>query len=287
LRLASRRAITQGCPRDRQIGFVCTSVLLPAHMNQLFIGTKRVVKPPSKGGYLLIADTVPEARGAQVFDPQKHDFDALHNLDYRGICDFVDSIDALFPGGETTLTKESGLGYIAQRLTTRLTSLADLIPPPPEKNAPSGHVWAHEKMQRILLSPVLSRVLCGTEPLSFKPGAVVLARIDRAELGDFDAQTIASFLMMHFPGHIVLPDAGSYLRDMHVSLLRGSRLIAGVDHLAELPEKFRQAALLMSERVPAGALFDDAVTLAKLAGHRPDPLREENLYNKFIDAAMA
>ena len=35
-----------------------------------------------------------------------------------------------------------------------------------------------------------------------------------------------------------------------------------------------------------GALYDDAVTLAKHAGLRPDPQREDNPYNRFIDNAM-
>jgi hypothetical protein len=36
----------------------------------------------------------------------------------------------------------------------------------------------------------------------------------------------------------------------------------------------------------SGALFDDAVVLARLAGLRPDFTRGENPYNAFIDTAM-
>jgi hypothetical protein len=43
---------------------------------------------------------------------------------------------------------------------------------------------------------------------------------------------------------------------------------------------------LIEDREASGALFDDAVTLAQLAGFRPDFSREENPYNAFIDRAM-
>jgi len=254
-------------------------------MNQLYIGTKRVVEPPKKGGYLLIADTVPKVRGAQLFDPKKHSFNALAQLDYRRICDIIDIFDAVFSRGDSTLTKDTGLDFIAERLAEKPRSFADLIPEP-DKKATTGHIWAHGKIQRLLRSPVLRRVLCGTEPLSFKPSTVVLARVNRAELGEFDALVIGLFLMAQFKGQLVVPDLGFYGRDLHTTLLREERLIAGIDYLDQLPEKLRKTVLLVEDKVPAGALYDDAETLAKHAGLVPDRLREDNPYNDAIREAM-
>jgi hypothetical protein len=63
-------------------------------------------------------------------------------------------------------------------------------------------------------------------------------------------------------------------------------LIAGVCTLSELPEKLRDRAMLMP-KVGKGCTFEDAVELAKYERFRPDPTREKNPYNKFIDDAMA
>lgn len=264
-------------------------------VNRIYIGVNKQIEYP-KGNCLVISDDLIDTkRRPQIFDPLKDGINPLKDLNYRKICDWVDIFDALFSRGESTLTKDTGLDFIAEALVNAMVSeirgepiaLRDLIPPADKKD-PTGHIWAYGKMQRILRSPVLTAMLSGErKDFAFHPRSMIVARVNRAELGEFDAQVIAFFLMAQFKGQICLPDGGSYLRDLHISLLRENRLIFGVNHLGELPEKFRQQALLLSERVPAGALYDDAVTLAKLAGKRPDPLREDNPYNKFIDDAMA
>ncbi len=94
------------------------------------------------------------------------------------------------------------------------------------------------------------------------------------------------FLMSHFKGQIVVPDGGFYLRDAHMSLVREGRLAAGVNALAELPPQIR-AALPLFKVIPHRTLPEDAETLARHAGLRPDPLRAENPFNEFVAAAMA
>jgi hypothetical protein len=69
-------------------------------------------------------------------------------------------------------------------------------------------------------------------------------------------------------------------------LIRENRLVAGVNFLGELAPKLRHATLLIEDRVGAGALYEDAVTLAQHAGLRPDHSRDENPYNAFIDRTM-
>jgi hypothetical protein len=84
--------------------------------------------------------------------------------------------------------------------------------------------------------------------------------------GLFNALVLGLFLMAHFKGQVVVPDFGFYGREGHVSLIRENRLIAGVNSLAELSPKLRQAVLLIKDKEAAGATYEDAETLARYAG---------------------
>jgi hypothetical protein len=116
---------------------------------------------------------------------------------------------------------------------------------------------------------------------------VILAKVGRAALGDFDALVLGLFLMARFQGQIVVPDFGFYGREAHVSLIREKRLIAGVNTLEELPPKLRQAVLLIKDKQGSGATAEDAETLATYAGLRPDFAREDNEHSRFVRDAMA
>jgi hypothetical protein len=145
-----------------------------------------------------------------------------------------------------------------------------------------GSIEALETVDDILVSPVLRQVLCNPTNFSFNPRSTILARINRAELGDFDCSVLGLLLMAHFKGQIVLPDAGFYLRDTHVSYIRENRLIAGCNFLAELPPKLRQAALLINEKVPSDTTMEDAETLARYGG----PVDGTTGFNDIVQVAM-
>jgi hypothetical protein len=116
------------------------------------------------------------------------------------------------------------------------------------------------------VSPILRRVLCNPTNFSFNPRSTILARIDRAELGDFDALVLGLLLMAHFKGQLVVPDFGFYGRECHVGAIREARLVAGVNFLGELSPKLRQNVLLMQDKVASGTTIEDAETLARYAG---------------------
>jgi hypothetical protein len=253
-------------------------------MNRLFVGSKRKIGLP-KRGYLFIGDEVPDVPQARVFDPAKHSFNLLKGLDYRKSCDIVDAFDAAFPRGDGTLTKDTGLEFIGECLEAMPKTLRQLIPAP-ERNASPGHIWAHNKVRRILRSPVLSAALCNQSPpaFSFNTRSVILARINRADLGEFDALVLGLFLMAHYKGQLVVPDFGFYARDAHASLLRGEgRLIAGVNTLEELPPKMRQQSLLISDKVASGTTTQDAEILAGYARLKRDTVA----FNDFVSNAIA
>lgn len=118
---------------------------------------------------------------------------------------------------------------------------------------------------------------------TFNPNSVNMARINRAELGDFDALVLGLFLIAHFKGQIVVTDFGFYGREAHAGLVREQRLIAGVNTLQELPPRLRQTVLLIEEKTAAGATADDAETLAQYARLLP----RANGFSSFVQDAMA
>ena len=243
-------------------------------MNKLYVGFNKTIEPPKRG--LFIHDEVPDISRARIFDPTKHSFNPLKGIDYRKARALADLIYTIYPQGENTLKVREGRWSLlpALQAAKRLDNV-------------DGDEEVRGVLGDLLQSPVLRQVLCNATNFSFSPNSLILARINRAELGDFDALILGLFLIEQFKGQIIVPDFGFYGRETHVSLIREERLIAGVNFLGELAPRLRNSVLMIEDRLPSGALFDDAVALAQLAGLRPDFSRDENPYNAFIDQAMA
>ncbi len=251
--------------------------------NKLYVGREKTVELP-KGGCLLIDDEVrdvKEWRRPRVFDPLEHCFNPLKDIDYRKACDLVAVFEAVFPAGQGTLTKEGVPDVLLEALLAGPTRLDTLLE---DKSADPSYVSAQRMIRRLMRSPVLRRVLCNPTNFTFKPNSVNMARIDRAELGDFDALVLGLLLISQFKGQVVVPDFGFYGRDAHVSLIRQKRLIAGVNFLNELPPKLRQAVMLIEDKEASGAIYDDAELFAKFEAAFG---RGTNDYNDTIRSAMA
>jgi len=254
-------------------------------MRKLHIAGADIELP--KGSFLFIGDEVPKHAKAKVFDPRKRGFDLFKETDYRRSCDFVDGIDTLFERGENTLTKDTGPDFIAECLDRKPKSLERMIPPP-GKSVSTGHIWAYGKIQRILRSPVLRRVLCSETDFAFEGvNRKVFARLNRAELGDFDRLAIGLFQIARFKGQIIVEDGGIYLRDNHMNLIREDRLIVKVNDLSELPTGLHKAVMRYEDQVARGVIYDDALELVKAKRLRPIFDKEDSPYNRFIDEAMA
>lgn len=208
---------------------------------------------------LTFPDPLPGHWGVTYFDVAKHTFDPLTDITYRRAQVLKNVLDARFRGGDSTLTKESGLSLILRALLDNPQNLATLIPRP-NKGASSGQVWAYEKLQELLLSPVLEPVLTRPTNLSFK--GTIVARLDRAVLGDDDCLILGNLLMSMYPGQVIVTDFGFYGRRHHIALLRQDRLIAHVRSLEELPDELRRELLFAQVQVPSQANADDAETLA-------------------------
>lgn len=129
-------------------------------------------------------------------------------------------------------------------------------------------------------SPVLRSVLCSPTNLSLR--GVVIARLDRAVLGDFDAFVLASLLISQFKGQVIVPDFGFYGREHHIALIRQERLVAGVNTLSEVPTRLQHALLTIPEKTALGATHEDAETLAKYRGLAPRTVE----HSDFMHQAM-
>jgi hypothetical protein len=248
-------------------------------MNKLFVGLSKHVELP-KGSFLFIDDEVPAHPKAKVFDPLKHSFNPLRNLDKKRARELADVLYTVSPQGENTLTVRNGRRALAVALADakRLDELQVRSDIKGVKEEVEGMIG------ELLFTDVMRGVLCSENDFGFTgKNTKVFARLNRAELGEYDALILGLFLMAQFKGQIVLPDGGFYLREAHVSLIRENRLIAGVNTLQELSPKLRQNILLIPEKIASGATFDDAETLAGYAGLA----RTANGFRDFVADAIA
>jgi hypothetical protein len=219
-------------------------------MNALYVGMSKDIQLP-RGGFLFIGDEVPNVRRARIFDPAKHSFNPLKSIDYKKARELADVLYTIAPQGQDTLTVRNGKRALLQALlkAERLDEVR-------------GDEEVKGMIGDLLASPVLSKMLCNPTNFSFAPNSLILARVDRAELGEYDALVLGLFLIGHFRGQLVIPDFGFYGREAHASLIREERLVAGVNFLGELSPKLRNAVLLIKDKQAKGATADDAETLA-------------------------
>lgn len=244
---------------------------LAPYMNRLYIGFhKDVVVPKSR--YLFIHDEVPDVPRARIFDPLKHCFNPLKDIDYKTARELASVLYTITPQGQDTLTVRNGRRGLLRALLKG--GRFDKI---------NGEEEVTGMVDDLLVSPVLRRVLCyPKDQFSFNPNAVVLARLDRKELGEFDALVLGLFLMARSKGQVVVPDFGFYGREMHASLIRDERLIAGINSFGELSLRLKQNVLSIKDKKAEGAIFEDAKLLAEYAGLIPGT----NGFNEFVANAM-
>jgi hypothetical protein len=235
-------------------------------------------KPP----FLLIADpSTADAfkehfRRVRVFDPHKHSFNILSDIDYLKACDFVETLRYIFPAGETTLTREEADHLILEALLDGPRRLANLIP---DSDDPAQRK-ARRLIERLRLSPVLGRALSGKQ---FDFSGSVVVKLDRATLGNFDALALALFLIGQYKGQVLIKDFVFYGRPLHSLLIQQGRLTCSVRRLDALDDALQQELLLIENKDASGTTYDDAVVLADyMCRFRPT----EDGYNTFIEQAM-
>lgn len=241
-------------------------------MNKLFVGfSKQIDLPKSK--FLFIDDEIPEiTQRHRVFDPTRDTFNPLKDITDEKAEQLAELLYTTTPQGENTLTVRNGRRGLATAL--RQVKYLDQLNGDEEVNA---------MRDDILFTALRRRVLCTREhEFSLDAKDVVLARLNRKELGERTALIIGLLLIAQFKGQVVIKDFGFYGRDAHISLIRENRLIAGLNFLDELSPKLRNAVLLIKDKHPQGALNDDAEELA-LYAHKQ---RNTVGFSDFVNEAM-
>lgn len=249
-------------------------------MNTLFLGSgdfSADIRARRERPYLLITDTPIQGVRGQVFEYERHSIDVLSGMNYRRACDFVALINEAFPEGENTLTRKNSSFEILSALRENPTSLETLIP----EGTDAALVDARQKIERILMSPVLKRVLTGTKYLDMSGNIVLL--LDRKKLGTFDAFFIAHLFISKYEHQVIIPDFAFYGRDYLEYLAIDKRLICGVPSLDHLSKKLRNTVLSFPDKVGRRCTADDAEVLASYAGK----IRGTNDYNSFVAARIA
>lgn len=212
--------------------------------------------------YLLIhrgeiTPTIPKRRKVTYFDYRQHSLDILKHITYIRALDFISAEWKAIPGGPTTLTKDYSQTATLAWLLDKPTSFYEF---PRASREVLGSADAENKIKRILLSPVLSRVL--TNPTNFSLHGIVVVRLNRAELGDFDCLMLGNLLASMYEGQVIITDYGFY--GHNTTLITQDRLIAGLNYLDETPLK--NDLLLIKEKIPVHCLPEDAEVLAQHAG---------------------
>jgi hypothetical protein len=251
-------------------------------MNALIVGTrKQTVLDHLSDTFLLIDDgdlidrvILPERKALTIFDVAEHSFNPLKDIDYRRAAEFVDILKAVYPEGESTLTKATFEYQLLRALREEPKTLGTLIKDTKDTQ------YAYQKIQRLVLSPVLEHVL--NRPTNFSFKGTILARLDRARLGDFDCFVLANLLISQYAGQVVIPDFGFYAHKGHASLIRQHRLVAGVNTLADVPQ-LAQLLLTIDTKIASHATVADAQVLASYRGLTPG----NGHYSQFIAASIA
>lgn len=212
---------------------------------------------------------------AKIFDPSEHSFNPLKEITYQRAREFASVIFG--SEGKDTLTVRNG----KRALTRILLNSEHLDALSVGKSDPEKEAQA--TIDDVLLSPTLRSVLCKPTNFSFREGrSTIIARVDRAVLGDYDAHILAALLIQQFSGQVIIPDFGFYARPFHTQLIRQNRLIAGVFTLSELEPKMRQLCLLM-EKIGRQCTHQDAETLAEYEELKRDTVG----YNDLVDSLMS
>jgi hypothetical protein len=247
-------------------------------MNRLHVGFSKKIELP-RGSFLLIDDEVPTHPKAKVFDPLKDCFNPLRKIDKKKARELAGVLYTMSPQGADTLTVRNGRRAFAEAVAgaKRLDKILVQSDIKGVKEEVEGMIG------ELLFTDTMRRILCSEDDFAFTgKNTKVFARVNRAELGEFDALALGLFLMAHYKGQVIVPDFGFYGREGHASLIREGRLIAGVNTLQELSPKLRQNALLINDKVARGATVEDAETLASYAGLAP----ATNGFHDFVTDAI-
>ncbi len=225
-------------------------------------------------GSISFEDEPEPKDGIKIYDPEKHGLNPLP-LKYPANREFA----AGFWPDKDLMTYRNGRFALA-RLVMKANKIENLYYGRSDSDKEAKMV-----IDDVLLSPLLKKAFRKQMPRWFFSDSPIIVRLNRKEIGDEDAKIIFNILVLKANRQIIVKDFGFYAREHHARLIREERLIAGVNTLSELPETLRDRMMTMP-KLGSGCIYLDALKLAEDARLRPDPLRENNDYDKFINEVM-
>lgn len=239
----------------------------PPKMNYFLIGnadkTERLLQLPDRRFLLFANDEIADAflavyPRAVVFDPTIHSFNPLKGLTYQRARQFAATMYTASPEGQNTLTVRNGKRALAKFLLEEKPQRLDKIH---IKSKDPALIEVQATIDDLLLSPDLRRIFCTRPNFEFPSGekwtAPIITRIDQAALGD-DAFVLVNLMMSQFKGQLIVPDGGSYLRDIHINLVRENRLTVGLNSLSEVSPTLQQALLTIKDKTAYRTTLEDA-----------------------------
>jgi hypothetical protein len=134
-------------------------------MNKLYVRFSKQIELP-KGGFLYLNDEVPNIKRSRIFDPEKHCFNPLKDIDYKKARELAELLYTIAPQGENTLTVRNGKRALLKALLDAKS--LDKV---------KGDEEVRGMIGDLLMSPVLKRVLCNPTNFSFKQNALTTSRL--------------------------------------------------------------------------------------------------------------
>lgn len=217
--------------------------------------------------FLLIGSEHFASRRGTHLDLSRHSLNPLKGMNYKKAVEFIEILNAAYPAGDATLTKETAHFQILKALMSKPQRLSSLVPDTTETRS------AYQKIERLLLSPILYPFL--TAPTNIPLKGVLYA--DLSNIPYFDAFIIANLLISNYQGHIIVPDYARYACPFHPL----ERMSVGVNFLDEV--SFRNKLLLVKDKIGSQCVPEDAKVLAEFSGVIPGT----NAFTDFIHNAVS
>ena len=168
---------------------------MTAPINKLILGFSKEIARP-KGSWVWIDDKVVEHPKLRAFEPLKNHFNPLKDISYKKAREISEVLYTIAVARREHADREE-----------RKASSPEDTPKAKRLDEVTGDEEVRGMMDDLLVSPVLKRVLCcdGNEFSFGGPNTKISARIDRAELGEFDSLVLGLLLMAHYKGQVIVP----------------------------------------------------------------------------------
>jgi hypothetical protein len=106
------------------------------------------------------------------------------------------------------------------------------------------------KIGTLLMSPTIRNIIGQVRStFSLTKGNIVIANLDRADIGDLTARLLGGLLIARSAGHVYINDFAFFASEHFASLLSQERFSISLSFLDELPPKLQQSVLSIEDKI--------------------------------------